>query len=246
MQDPVLILGATGTIGGAVAKRLAAKGPVVVHGRNENKLALLKNELSSSNKYGVDTYSVDLKQADEVQMLFDKIAVQHKRLSGIVFSVAEPFSNKLTHNISWKEFSEQIDSQLKSLHFVVQNSLPLLKGCKGGARVIILSTEFLIGMPPIKTASYVSAKAAITAYSRVLSQEWLKHDIRVHILAPGMVKSSLIADMPDRYLGQVVEGMPEKQLTTADDVADMAEFLMTPKADTLYGNIIHASRAVRR
>jgi enoyl-[acyl-carrier-protein] reductase (NADH) len=40
--------------------------------------------------------------------------------------------------------------------------------------------------------------------------------------------------------------MPEKQLTTADDVADMAEFLMTPKADTLYGNIIHASRAVRR
>ena len=42
MQDPVLILGATGAIGGAIAKRLAAKGPVVVHGRNENKLALLK------------------------------------------------------------------------------------------------------------------------------------------------------------------------------------------------------------
>jgi len=53
VQDPVLILGATGAIGGAIAKRLAAKGPVVVHGRNENKLALLKNELSSSNKYGV-------------------------------------------------------------------------------------------------------------------------------------------------------------------------------------------------
>ena len=79
-----------------------------------------------------------------------------------------------------------------------------------------------------------------------MSQEWLKHNIRVHILAPGMVKSSLIADMPDRYLDQIVEGMPEKQLTTADDVADVAEFLMTSKADTLYGNITHASRAVRR
>jgi len=53
VQDPVLILGATGAIGGAIAKRLAAKGPVVLHGRNENKLALLKNELSSSNKYRV-------------------------------------------------------------------------------------------------------------------------------------------------------------------------------------------------
>jgi 3-oxoacyl-[acyl-carrier protein] reductase len=246
MQDPVLILGATGAIGSAIAKRLAAKGPVVVHGRDENKLALLKNELSNSNKHRVESYAVDLKQIDEVQSLFDNLAIECKNLSGIVFSVAQPFTNKLTHNIPWKDFSEQIDSQLKSLHLVVRNALPLLKGCKGGARLVILSTEFLIGAPPIKTAPYVAAKAALTAYSRVLSQEWLKHNIRVHILAPGMVKSSLIADMPDRYLDQVVEGMPEKQLTTADDVADMAEFLMTPKADTLYGNIIHASRAVRR
>ena len=68
----------------------------------------------------------------------------------------------------------------------------------------------------------------------------------MHILAPGMVKSSLTDHMPDRYLDQVVESMPEKQLTTVDDVADMAEFLMTPKADTMYGSIIHASRAERR
>jgi NAD(P)-dependent dehydrogenase (short-subunit alcohol dehydrogenase family) len=245
VQDPVLILGATGSIGGAIAKRLATTGPVILHGRNQKKLNLLKSDLSNS-KHQIDSHLADLRRSDEVQSLFNKIAMQHKKLSGIVFSVAQPFSNKLTHNVPWKDFSEQIDSQLKSLHFVVQNALPLLKERNGGARVVILSTEFLIGAPPIKTAPYVSAKAALTAYSRVLSQEWLKHDIRVHILAPGMVKSSLIADMPDRYLEQLVEGMPEKQLTTADDVADISEFLMTPKADTLYGTIIHTSRAVRR
>jgi len=246
VQDPVLILGATGAIGGAIAKRLAVKSPIVVHGRDEGKLALLKNKLSNSSKYKIDSYSADLKRSDEVQLLFDNISVKYKKLSGIVFSIAQPFSNKLTHNIPWKDFSEQIDSQLKSLHFVIQNALPLLKGRKYGARLVVLSTEFLIGVPPIKTASYVSAKAALTAYSRVLSQEWLKYNIRVHILAPGMVKSSLTDHMPDRYLDQVVESMPEKQLTTVDDVADMAEFLMTPKADTMYGSIIHASRAERR
>ena len=245
MQDPVLILGATGSIGGAIAKRLVIKGPVILHGRNQKKLNLLKSDLSNS-EHQIDSYLADLRRLDEVESLFSKIVMQHKKLSGVVFSVAQPFSKKLTHNIPWKDFSEQIDSQLKSLHFVVQNALPLLKESNSGARVVILSTEFLIGAPPIKTASYVSAKAALTAYSRVLSQEWLKHNIRVHILAPGMVKSSLIADMPDRYLDQVVESMPEKQLTTVDDVADTAEFLMTPKADTLYGTIIHASRAVRR
>ena len=246
MQNPVLILGATGSIGGAIAKRLAAKGPVILHGRDKRKLALLKDELSSNNKHRVSAYSADLKQIDEVQSLIGNISVEYKNLSGIVFSVAQSFTNKLTHNIPWEDFSEQIDSQLKSLHFVVQNTLPLLKGCKGGARLVILSTEFLIGSPPIKTAPYVSAKAALTTYSRVLSQEWLKYNIRVHILAPGIVRSSLTASMPDRYLDQVADGMPEKQLTAADDVAGMTEFLMTPKADTLYGTIIHASRAGRR
>jgi 3-oxoacyl-[acyl-carrier protein] reductase len=246
VQDPVLILGATGAIGGAIANRLSVTSPIIVHGRNKSKLALLKDELSIGSKYRVDTYSVDLKREDEVQSFFDKMAVECKSLSGIVFSVAQPFANKLTHNIPWKDFSDQIDSQLKSLHFVVQNALPLLKRCKDGARLVILSTEFLIGAPPIKTAPYVSSKAALTAYSRVLSQEWLKHNIRVHILAPGMVKSSLTSDMPDRYLDEVAKSMPEKQLTTVDDVADMVEFLMTPKADMLYGNIIHASRSVRR
>ena len=168
MQDPVLILGATGAIGGAIAKRLAVKSPIVVHGRDEGKLALLKNKLSNSSKYKIDSYSADLKRSDEVQLLFDNISVKYKKLSGIVFSIAQPFSNKLTHNIPWKDFSEQIDSQLKSLHFVIQNALPLLKGRKYGARLVVLSTEFLIGVPPIKTASYVSAKAALTAYSRVL------------------------------------------------------------------------------
>jgi len=246
VQDPVLVLGATGTIGGAIAKRLITKGPVIIHGRDENRLVLLKNELSSGNKYRVDSYSADLKKIDEVQSLFASIAIEYKNLSGIVFSIAQPFTNKLTHNIPWDDFSAQIDSQLKSLHYVVQNALPLLKECDGGSRMVVLSTEFLIGSPPIKTASYVSAKAALTAYSRVLSQEWLKHNIRVHILAPGMVKSSLTSDMPDRYLDQVAEGLPEKKLTIASDVADMVEFLMTSKADTLYGTILHASRAERR
>jgi len=79
VQDPVLVLGATGAIGGTIAKRLIAKGPVIIHGRDENKLVLLKNELSSDNKYRVDSYLADLKQIDEVQSLFASIAIEYKK-----------------------------------------------------------------------------------------------------------------------------------------------------------------------
>lgn len=139
-----------------------------------------------------------------------------------------------------------MDGQLKALHLSLAAALPLLRGRDGGARVVVLSTEFVLGNPPAKIAPYMAAKAAMTAYARVVAQEWLNFGVRVQVLAPGMVPSALTADMPQEYLDQVAAGMPEKRLTAAEDVAAIAQFLLTPAADPLYGTIIPASRAARR
>ena len=92
----------------------------------------------------------------------------------------------------------------------------------------------------------MAAKAALTAYARVLAQEWLGRGVRVHILAPGMVKSAMTAELPDMYLEQVAEAMPEKRLTSAEDVAGTAAFLMSEAGDVLYGTVVLVSRAQRR
>jgi len=245
VQDPVLILGASGVIGGSIAKRLAKTYPVILHGRSVGRLRLLVNEIVTDGG-NAEAYTADLSQSQQVESFVEQLLENYDRLSGIVFSVANSFPNKLTHNISWEVFSEQIDSQLKALHLSLRGCFPLLKDNDSGARVLVLSTEFVLGNPPIKTAPYIAAKAALTSYAKVLSQEWLQYGIRVHIIAPGMVCSSLTAELPARYIDQLVEGMPEKVLTSEEDVADIAAFLMTSDADTMYGTVIHVSRATRR
>jgi len=110
----------------------------------------------------------------------------------------------------------------------------------------VLSTEYMLGTPPVKIAPYVAAKASLTAYTRVLAQEWLGRGVRVHILAPGMVKSALTAELPDMYLQQAAEAMPEKHLTSDEDVAAVAAFLMSEMGDVLYGTVVPVSRAQRR
>lgn len=242
MQAPVLILGASGTLGGAIARRLFADGyAVILHG-NRNMQSLQDLAIDCGD---AQTICADLTDEGAVTTLFETIAKTHDGLSGLVFAVACPFPHKLTHRTPWPVFQAQLDSQLKAAHLSLTAALPLLKSADT-ARILMLSTEYAVGMPPIKTAPYTAAKAALTAYAKVVAQEWVAYNLRVHILAPGMVVSNLTADLPDMYLEQVAEAMPEKRLTSPGDVADVASFLMTPAADSLYGTVIPVTRAERR
>lgn len=242
MQAPVLILGAGGVIGGAIARKLAADGnPVIVHGSREtDALGRLASDLESPK------LTLDVTDEAAITEAAGALKQRHGTLAGLVYAVATPFPHKLTHRTDWSVFQQQMDTQLKGLHLTMSAFRPLLADHDGTARVIVLSTEFMIGMPPVKIAPYLAAKAAMTSYAQVVAQEWLKAGIRVQLLAPGMVRSALTGDMPDEYLDQVAEAMPEKMLTRAEDVADVAGFLMTGAADTLYGTLVPVSRAGRR
>jgi len=242
MQDPILILGASGTIGGAIATRLVGDGhAVLLHGRTDSdRLRELGETLDAP------TITTDISETRSLDAFAADLHERTKALAGLVFAVARPLPHRLAHRTDWSVFQEQFDTQLKFLHETIRATKPLMETAESGARVIVLSTEFVLGAPPQKIAPYVAAKAALTTYARVAAQELIKQGIRVHILAPGMVESALTADMPAEYLAEVAAAMPEKRLTSAMDVADVAQFLFTPAADSMYGTVIPVSRADRR
>lgn len=237
MPPVALILGATGAIGSGIANRLAGRASVILHGSApSHRLERLARQTGGTMR------SADLTDELATKALFADL----DGLDMLVFAVGRPFPHKLTHRTSWDVFQDQLDSQVKALHLALSNAFPLLKGRENGARVLVVSTEFLLGMPPAKIAPYMAAKAAMTSYARVVAQEWLSHSIRVQIIAPGIVRSALTVDMPEEYLAQIAESMPEKRLTSAEDVTNLADFLLSPAADSLYGTIVPATRAARR
>ncbi len=242
MPKPIVVLGASGGIGRAIALRLAEEGrPLILGGQSDDRLAAVGRETGCR-----DLLVCDCTDGAAVERAFAAVGETHGALAGLVFSIARPFKNRLTHRTPWQAFAEQIDTQLKALHSVATAAFPLLSAHEGTSRLVVVGTEFALGAPPVKTAPYAAAKSAISAYAQVIAQEWLKHGIRVHILAPGLVRTELVADMPDAFLDQIAEAMPEKRLTTAEDVAAMAAFCMTDAADPLYGTPIRISRGARR
>jgi len=242
MQNPFLVLGASGAIGSAIAKAASVKGykTLLHYHKNESGVKELATELDAK------TYAGDLTTEEGVTSFVEGIEKEWGTLGGVAYSVALPFPQKLTYKTSWEVFQTQLDTQLKAFHFSMQKLFPLLKKFEGEARVLVVSTEYMLGLPPIKIAPYLAAKAAQTKYAQVIAQEWLKHGIRVQIIAPGLVRSNLTADMPELYLEQMMERMPEKKLTSLEDIQGVSEYLLSPAADSLYGTIVPATRGERR
>jgi len=244
VSNPVLIFGASGGIGSAIARRLAQDGmKLVLHGRRRDRLDALAAELGGDV---VTVQAGDLTDPVAVSEVVARLTQAHGKIGGAVFSVATPFPNLLAHRTPWSAFQEQLDGQLKALHTIATACFPLLADTGETTRFVVLSSEAVIGQPPIKRAPYVAAKAAMTAYAQTIAQEWLKRGIRVHIVAPGLVKTDLVASMPDEYLQTVAAEMPEKRLTSAADVANFVSFLFTDAADPLYGITLQVSRGIRK
>ena len=244
MQNPVLILGASGEIGKHIAEKFSQSGQsLILHG-NKN---IPKKIRAFSDRQTIKSVCADLTDEKSVQNLFNFIGREYTALSGVVFSVAQPFSNKLSHRTPWRIFDEQIQTQLKAAHLTLTAAYPMLKehGRDSAARVIMISTEYSIGLPPVKIAPYVAAKSALNAYALSLAQEWQGSNIRVHIMAPGLLRSNLTSHMPELYLEELINNMPEKRLTNVADVANFAAFLMTADADPLYGSIFPITRGKR-
>ena len=244
MQNPVLILGASGEIGKHIAEKLSQNGQsLILHG-NKNTPPKIR---SLAEGQTIELVCADLTDEKSVQTLFDFIGEKYAALSGVVFSVAQPFKNRLSHRTPWGVFDGQIQTQLKAAHLTLSAAYPMLKehgkDCSG--RVIVVSTEYSLGLPPVKIAPYVAAKSALNSYALSLAQEWLGSNIKVHILAPGLLRSNLTSHMPELYLEELIKNMPEKRLTSAEDVANFAAFLMTADADPLYGSIIPITRGRR-
>lgn len=239
MSNPFIVFGASGAIGGAMAQTIVESGKPVI-------LQYHKNESGLPSVESVGKYSLDLRDSKAVESFVLELESQYDSISGFIFSVANLFDQKLTHNQKWESFQEQIDLQVKAFYNVSNALLPLMKKNELGSKVLVVGSEFTLGVAPLKITPYIIAKNALTEYAKLLSREWLKHKIRVHILAPGMLRSNLTSNMPDRYLEEVISKMPEKELTRLEDIQGLTKFLISDQANSIYGNVIQVSRGDRR
>jgi short-subunit dehydrogenase len=192
MNKNILLTGATGGIGQAFSHLLFSSGAnLVLVGRNEEKLAQLKNELMALNpqaQNSVVTFVVDILQQAQRDHLIEQLASLPFEIN-LLINNAGVSQFKLFEQASESEINNIITTNTIAPMQLTQALLPLLKQCDSAQIINIGSTYGSIGFPGY--TAYCASKFALRGFSQTLSRELADTNVRVKYLSPRATQTTL-------------------------------------------------------
>lgn len=230
MDAPILVLGANGGIGEALAVELARNGhDVIATARRAETL----RELSKKHRLGTD--AVDVADQDSIDSLIDRVD-QGGGLKGIAYCIGSidimPFGKA-----SDDSFQQSMDINLLGAVRVLRAAERAL--VKGGGSVVLFSS-IAAGQGFGNHSVISAAKGAVEGLARALAAEWAPH-VRVNCIAPSLTQTALAAPLTrSRPMAENIAAMhPIPRLGEAADSAGLAAYLLDDDAGWITGQVFH-------
>ena len=243
LKDKIIIVtgGAKG-IGAAISATLAQEGafPVII-GRNEsdNLQHLAHIEKSGGKGWQV---TAELTEPEACKHAVEKIAAKFGRIDGLVNNAGINDGIGLESG-SYEAFMQSLHRNLVHYYLVAHHALPFLKESKG-AIVNITSKTAETGQGC--TSGYAAANGGRNALTREWAVELLPYSIRVNAIVVSEswtpLYESWISTFDDRdaKLANIVARIPlEKRMTTPEEIANTAVFLLSGKSSHTTGQLVH-------
>lgn len=187
MSAPVhVLLGGSGGIGSALARRLRQSGATVVLGaRDPEKLSALAGEI------GAEAFTLDATDAAQVEALVKGAAERHGRVDGVANLVGS-IDLKPAHAMTVEAFEEVLRLNLHTAFFAVRAAarvMPKNPDPKGGSVVLMSSVAGRYGLANHEAVA--AAKAGVEGLVRAAAASYASRGIRVNAVAPGLVRTPL-------------------------------------------------------
>ncbi len=243
IKDKVIIItGGTKGIGGGITKCIAEEGGIPVFiGRAASTGKSLLEELKGK-KFQGSFIQMDLNETGACQKIATQTLKKYGRIDGLVNNAGRNDGIGL-ENGSPKSFAISVSNNLNHYYEMTHFCLEALKKSKG-AIVNISSKTAVTGQGG--TSGYVAAKGAQLALTREWAVELLKYNIRVNAILPAEVLTPLYEswletfDNPEEKLADIVQKIPlGKRMTTIDEIASTAVFLLSDKSSHTTGQHLY-------
>ena len=230
-----LVTGATGGIGGAIARSLHAQGATVaISGTKLEKLEQLKAELGER----VFALPCDLGDRAAVQALPGQADAAMGRID-ILVNNAGVTKDNLFMLLKDDDWDRIINVNLTSCFTLCRATVRGMIKRRAGRIINISSVSAILGNPG--QANYSASKAGMIAMTKSIAREVAPRNITANCIAPGFVKTAMTEVLTEKQLAMASEMIPAQRFGDASEIAAAAVFLASDEAAYITGQTLHVN-----
>lgn len=227
MAGPVVIVGATGAIGGAVARRTAGRGGALhLIGRDEARLAALARDLGATHAVADVMDEAALTRA---------VQAAGPAIGGLAYCVGS-IALKPLRRTTVEDFVSAFRLNCVSAALAVAAAADGLRACPGSGVVLFSTVAARSGFP--NHAAISSAKGAVEGLTVALAAELAPH-VRVNCVAPSLTRSAIAAPLlANEAMAKALAAQhPIPRLGEGEDAGSLAAFLLSDEAGWITGQV---------
>ncbi|MCT4555756.1 MAG: 3-oxoacyl-[acyl-carrier-protein] reductase [Pelagimonas sp.] len=230
-----LITGASGGIGGAIAKALHGAGATVgLSGTRVEPLEALAAELGER----AHVLPCNLSDADAVNAL-PKQAIEAMGSLDILVNNAGITRDNIFMRMSEEEWATVLEVNLTSTFRLSKGVLRGMMKSRWGRIINISSVVGATGNPG--QGNYAAAKAGLVGMSKSLAYEVASRNITVNAIAPGFIETAMTDKLNDDQKGAILTQIPSGRMGSAEEIAAATLYLASPEAGYVTGTTLHVN-----
>lgn len=224
MEHNLLILGASSDLASALIPQIAMDYKTIFAHYNHSKgiLEQLRQTIPSEMRL----LQADFTDIQDTRRLADEVASSGQSITHVLHCPSARFENVRFKDLSWEAYEQMLNTQLRSLYYVLHRILPDMARKKYG-KVVSILTSSTLGTPPAFCNAYVSAKYAQLGFLRALAVEYARKNIQINAVSPSMMETKFLNDLPELIVQKNAHGHPLGRNAGVKDVIPVVEFLLS-------------------
>ena len=231
-----LVTGASGGLGSAIAKALAAQGArLAVSGSNVDKLEAFRVRLGGDHV----ALPCDLSDGAAVDQLVPQAVEALGGKLDILVNNAGVTRDNLLMRMKDEEFEDVIRINLEAAFRLMRAAAKPMMRARFGRIISITSVVGVTGNPG--QANYVASKAGLIGMSKAVAQELASRGITVNAIAPGFMTSAMTESLNDQQREGILSRIPLGAMGSGEDIGAACVYLASREAGYVTGQTLHVN-----
>ncbi|NYF23259.1 SDR family NAD(P)-dependent oxidoreductase [Sporosarcina sp. JAI121] len=230
----IIVTGAGGGMGKAIALQLVERGAFVVG------IDISVESLSDIQQDNFEAKVADVLDEQKISELFSEISNTHGKIDGLVNALGIAQSQTPIEEVSLEQWHRLLNVNATSLFITCKEAVKYMKPKRQGSIITIASISAVRPRPGLQ--SYIASKGAAESFSRAMAIELAPYSIRVNTIHPGPADTNMLgqfaeenADVTAMKDAVFKQSVPLGELIQPDDIAGAVVYLLSDGAKMVTG-----------